>query len=115
MTTLSSPTCSLPHPRRTDDASFAADVAAAPLVLVKFAGTWCPPCRALQPTLDALARDRTDVLVLSVDVDESQSLAQKYEVRSVPTLLAFRDGRPIGRLVGNQPRARIEELLRSSP
>lgn len=111
MTTNSSPASSRPHPRRTDDASFARDVAAAPLVLVKFAGTWCPPCRALQPTLDALARDRADLLVLSVDVDDNQTLAQEYEVRSVPTLVAFRGGRPIGRLVGNQPRARIEALL----
>jgi thioredoxin 1 len=113
MTTISSPNSSRPQPRRTDDASFDADVAAAPLVLVKFAGTWCPPCRALQPTLDAIARDRDDVLVLSVDVDDSQALAQKFGVRSVPTLVAFRDGRAIGQLVGNQPRARIEALLRS--
>lgn len=99
--------------RRTDDASFAADIAAAPVVLVKFAGAWCPPCRALQPTLDAIARDRSDLLVLSVDVDESQALAQQFSVRSVPTLVAFRDGKPIGQIVGNQPRARIEALLRA--
>ena len=111
MPTNSSPDSS--HPRRTDEATFAADVAAAPLVLVKFAGTWCPPCRALQPTLDAIVRDRRDLVILSVDVDDNQSLAQRYEVRSVPTLVAFRDGRPIGRLVGNQPRARIEDLLRA--
>lgn len=111
MTTISSPVSSRPHPRRTDDVSFATDVAAAPLVLVKFTGTWCPPCRALQPTLDAIARDRADLLVLSVDVDDNQALAQAYEVRSVPTLVAFRDGRQVGRLVGNQPRARVEALL----
>ena len=98
--------------RHTDDNSFAADVAAAPVVLVKFAGTWCPPCRALQPTLDAIARDRSDLLLLSVDVDESQALAQQFAIRSIPTLVAFRGGRPVGQLVGNQPRARIEALLR---
>jgi thioredoxin 1 len=102
-----------PH-RRSDDASFAADVAASPYVLVKFAGAWCPPCRALQPTLDAIARDRSDLLLLSVDVDESQALAQQFAIRSIPTLVAFRDGRPVGQLVGNQPRARIEALLASS-
>jgi thioredoxin len=113
MTTTSSPTSSRPQPRHSDDASFAADIAAAPVVLVKFAGTWCPPCRALQPTLDAIARDRQDLLVFAVDVDESQALAQRFGVRSIPTLVAFRDGRPIGQLVGNQPRARIEALLRT--
>ncbi|MCY0992533.1 thioredoxin family protein [Nannocystis sp. ILAH1] len=108
-----SPSSSRPHPRRTDDASFAADVAASPLVLVKFSGAWCPPCRALQPTLDAIARDRSDLSVFDVDVDASHGLAEQFGVRSIPTLVAFRDGKPIGQLVGNQPRARIEALLRT--
>ncbi|MDC0716097.1 thioredoxin family protein [Nannocystis bainbridge] len=102
---------SSPH-HRSDDASFAADVAASPYVLVKFAGAWCPPCRALQPTLDAIARDRSDLAVFDVDVDASHALAERFGVRSIPTLVAFRDGQPIGQLVGNQPRARIEALLR---
>lgn len=96
-----------------DDAALATAVAAAPLVLLKFTGAWCSPCRALQPTLEAIARDRGDVALLEVDVEASQALAQAYEVRSVPTLVAFREGRPIGRIVGNQPRARIEALLRA--
>lgn len=111
MTTTSSPTSSRPQHRRTDDASFAADVAAG-LVLVKFTGAWCPPCRALQPTLDAIARDRRELVVLDVDVDASQTLAEKFGVRTIPTLLAFRDGQAIGKLVGNVPRAQIEGLLR---
>lgn len=82
------------------------------MVLVKFSGAWCAPCRALQPTLEAIARDRGDVAVLEVDVDESQAVAQRFEIRSVPTVVAFRDGQPIGRIVGNLPRARVEALLR---
>ncbi|MBL9039525.1 MAG: thioredoxin family protein [Archangium sp.] len=97
--------------RTTDDASFDADLGSARLVLVKFTGTWCPPCKALQPTLDAVARDRRDLVVLSVDVDASQQVAQRYGVRAVPTLIAFRDGKPFGQLVGNQPRSTIDKLL----
>jgi thioredoxin 1 len=111
MITTSSPTSSRPQHRHTDEASFATDVAAG-LVLVKFTGAWCPPCRALQPTLDAIARDRSDLTVLDVDVDASQTLAEKFGVRTIPTLLAFRDGQAIGKLVGNVPRAQIEGLLR---
>lgn len=107
MTTNSSPNSSRP----LDDAAFTAELAAAPLVLVKFTGPWCPPCRALQPTLDALARDRADLRVVSVDVDESPALAERFGVRSIPMLVAFRDGQPLGQLVGNQPRAKIEALL----
>ncbi len=97
--------------RTTDDVTFDADLRGAPLVLVKFAGTWCPPCRALEPTLDAVARDRAGLMVLSVDVDEQQALAQRFGVLAVPTLIAFRDGRPIGQLVGNASRTAIEKLL----
>lgn len=103
------------HPRQrdTDDAHFDADLKSAPLVLVKFTGTWCPPCRAMQPTIDAIADERKDLLVLSIDVDEQQLVAQRFGVRSVPTLIAFRNGRPIGSLVGHLPRATIDKLLAS--
>lgn len=101
--------------RVTDEKRFDADVASAPLVLVKFTGEWCPPCRALQPTLEAIARDRADLVVLSVDVDSEQAVAERYGVRSLPTLIAFRQGKPAGQLVGNQPRRAIEKLLGGSP
>ena len=112
MTTQSSSRKTSP-PHRIDEATLTAALAASPVVLVKFSGAWCAPCRALQPTLEAIARDRGDVAVLEVDVDESQAVAQRFEIRSVPTVVAFRDGQPIGRLVGNQPRARVEALLRA--
>ncbi len=104
---------SLAHPRQrdTDNAHFAGDIASAPLVLVKFTGAWCPPCRAMQPTIDALVRDRGDLVVLSVDVDAEQAVAQRFGVRAVPTLIAFRGGRPIGQVVGAVPRAAIEKML----
>lgn len=97
--------------RKTDAQHFDSDLTSAPLVLVKFSGTWCPPCRALEPTLEAVARDRRDLLVLSVDVDEEQAVAQRFGVRAVPTMIAFRAGRPIGQLVGNASKSSIEKLL----
>lgn len=97
--------------RHTDTQHFDADLGSAPTVLVKFTGTWCPPCRALQPTLEAVARARTDLVVLEVDVDAETPVAERFGVRAVPTLIAFRHGKPVGQLVGNQSRARIETLI----
>jgi thioredoxin 1 len=97
--------------RDTDELSFEADLKSAPLVLLKFSGTWCPPCRALEPTIAGLVAGRQDLLVLSIDVDEQQALAQRFGVRSVPTMIAFRNGRPLGQLVGNASRSTIEKLL----
>jgi thioredoxin 1 len=83
-----------PRLRDTDDSKFHEDLKSASLVLVKFAGAWCPPCRAMQPTIEALVNERAELLVLSVDVDSEQQVAQQYGVRAVPTLIAFRNGPP---------------------
>lgn len=97
--------------RDTDDSRFDADLASAPLVLVKFGAVWCPPCRALEPVVEKLAQERSDVLVLSVDVDHAQGVSQRFGIRSVPSLIAFRGGKPIGQLVGYAPRSAIDKLL----
>jgi thioredoxin 1 len=97
--------------RETDDARFDVDLASAPLVLVKFGAVWCPPCRLLDPVVEQLAEERTDLLVLSVDVDDAQAVSQRFGIRSVPSVIAFRGGKPIGQLVGYVPRAALDKLL----
>ena len=73
-------------------------------VLVDFWAGWCPPCRRLAPTLDALAAEYDGRLtVLKVDVDENPELAARYGIRSIPTLLLFRDGRVADRRLGALP------------
>lgn len=101
----------LPH---TDDAHFDADVASAPAVLIVFSGTWCPPCRALEPTLQALAADRPNLRVVEIDVDENQGLAQRFMVRSIPSLFLFKEGRVASQRLGNQTRRQLEEWLSST-
>jgi thioredoxin 1 len=97
--------------RDTDDARFDADLASAPLVLVKFGAAWCPPCRLLDPVVEKLAAERSDLLVLSVDVDTAQGVSQRFGIRSVPSVIAFRGGKPVGQLVGFVPRAALDTLL----
>jgi thioredoxin 2 len=81
-------------------------------VLADFYADWCAPCRAMAPTLDALARDRAgSALVVKVDSDRHPDAAVRYQVRGIPTLVAFRHGREVAREVGAVPRPALESLL----
>jgi thioredoxin len=81
-------------------------------VIVDFTARWCGPCRALAPLLDELAaRHAGRVRVTVVDVEQSPELSQAYRVTSMPTLIAFRDGRPVAQLVGYTGRRSVERLF----
>ncbi|EUP64348.1 TPA: thioredoxin [Staphylococcus aureus] len=80
--------------------------------LVDFWATWCGPCKMIAPVLEELAADyegKADILKL--DVDENPSTAAKYEVMSIPTLIVFKDGQPVDKVVGVQPKENLAEVL----
>jgi thioredoxin 1 len=90
------------------------------LALVDFTASWCPPCKMLAPHIDALARELSGaVVVAKVDVDEQPGLTSRFGVRGMPTLLFFRDGQVVDRIVGALPpaqlRAKMNELRRATP
>jgi thioredoxin 1 len=91
------------------DDSFTAEVLESDQpVLVDFTAAWCPPCRAMNPVLDAIAADRDDLRIVKLDVDSDQATAVRYGVLSMPTFMLFRDGAPEQKLIGARPRARLE-------
>lgn len=100
-------------PVTVTDASFAALVEQSPLpVLLDAWAPWCAPCRQLAPIVDQLARDLAGrVRVAKLDVDQNPATAQRFALRSIPTLLVFEHGKEVDRLVGLQPRAEIERRL----
>jgi thioredoxin 1 len=99
-------------PIDTTDARFAADVleSDAPVV-VDFHAVWCAPCRVMSPILAEMEQERPDVLFVKVDTDENQETAVKYGVLAMPTLMVFRGGEPVLKLIGARRKSRLTAEL----
>lgn len=83
-------------------------------VLVDFWAAWCGPCRVIAPVIEELAGDfEGRAKVAKVDVDQNPQTAMNYNVRSIPTLLFFKDGRVVDQLIGTAPKKVLAERLES--
>ena len=81
-------------------------------VLVDFGAPWCPPCRALEPTFEALSAEYEGrVRFLKVNIDDNPATSQRYGVRGIPTLILFRGGREVERIVGAAARQTIARMI----
>lgn len=100
------------EPFHVTDSNFEQTLKANKFVLVDFWANWCGPCRALAPTIAEVAKEYSGkVLVGKLDVDENPVTAEKFQVFSIPTMILFKDGVEVDRLVGLCPKNRITDTL----
>ena len=81
-------------------------------VLVDFYADWCGPCKMLSPTVDEVAAENDDIKVVKVNVDESQEVAIKYQVMSIPTLVVIKNGNEVNRSVGVIDKEEILSMIK---
>ena len=99
--------------RSVTDQSFATDVlGAGKPVLVDFWAEWCGPCRMIAPALEEIAGEIGDqVDIFKLNIDENPDTPTRYGVRGIPTMVLFKDGKPVAQKVGAAPRSQIQQWL----
>jgi thioredoxin 1 len=91
--------------------SFKESVEKTGIVFIDWWAAWCGPCRAFAPTYEKVAEANPDITFAKIDTDAEQQLAGAFQIRSIPTLMIFRDGIPLFAQAGALPQAALEELI----
>jgi len=101
------------HTITITDATFDEEVkGASQLVLVDFWAEWCGPCKMIAPVLEEIAVDRGETLkVAKLNIDDNLEITTRFDVQAIPTLILFKDGEPVARIVGARGRAALDEEI----
>ena len=80
-------------------------------ILVDFWAEWCGPCKMIAPVLEEISNERTDVAIAKLNVDDNQEITLTYGVQSIPTMILFRNGEVVNKLIGALPKEKINQFL----
>ncbi|MGE6228059.1 thioredoxin [Paenibacillus chitinolyticus] len=93
------------------DQSFKGEVEGEGTVLVDFWAPWCGPCKMIAPVLEELAKEEESLKIAKVNVDDNPESASRFGVMSIPTLIVFRNGQPVDKVVGFQSKDALKNVL----
>jgi thioredoxin 1 len=103
----------LSKPVEVSDTTFANVIQSNPLVVVDCWAPWCGPCRIIAPIIEDLAKDYAGkILFGKLNVDENHKIAIQYQIMSIPTLLVFKEGKLVDRIIGAVPRPMLEQKIK---
>ena len=84
------------------------------IVVVDFWTSWCGPCKAMAPVFEELSKEMKDVKFAKINVDENTEIATKFRVQSIPTFIIFKEGKPVGTIIGGQSKSSLKAKIESS-
>jgi len=100
-------------PLNLDDSNFTQTINKFPLLLVDFWAPWCGPCRMMSPLIDQIGKEYMGKLVVGkVNVDENPTISRQFGISSIPTLILFKRGQAVNKIIGSVSKNKIDEMVR---